>query len=154
MKKALPLLLLTLLPACATIVGGREQDIAIQTRPAGAACILSNSSTTWTVEQTPGMVSIPRGFEPVFVTCSLAGAGSVNTTLTPKTRGLAYGNILLAGIPVMYDHHTGAGYSYEPENLMLSLGSSGASAPTPQAIPTAQPIEAKESSFWSRYWPF
>jgi hypothetical protein len=119
-----PLIAITLLlslTACATITGGSEQEISITTTPAGASCLLTNGQESWTLAQTPGNVSLPRAFQPITVTCTLAGYAPITTQLEPKTRGRAYGNILLGGVPAVVDSGTGAGYEYAPEDVMLEF---------------------------------
>ncbi len=111
--------LLLALSACATITGEKEQDISITTNPAGAQCILTNGQESWTLEKTPGTVAIPRAFQTLTVKCTLAGYQPVSAKLEPKTRGRAYGNLALGGIPAVVDAGTGAGYAYEPDTVSL-----------------------------------
>ncbi len=131
MKQLLSALtLLITLSACATLTGGREQEISITTTPAGANCLLSNGEESWTLDTTPSTISLPRAFQPIYVTCTLAGYAPVSATLEPFTRGRAYGNILLGGVPAVVDMSTGAGYEYEPESVDLQFqGSSAAALP-------------------------
>lgn len=112
---------LSTLTACATLTGGSEQEITITTTPVGAHCLLSNGQQSWTLERTPGTVSLPRAYQPVRVSCTLEGFAEATTTLKPQTRGRAYGNILLLGLPTVVDASTGAGYEYTPEVVELTL---------------------------------
>jgi len=122
MKQPLAALaLLVTLTACATLTGGREQDISITTTPAGADCLLTNGQESWTLEKTPNTLSLPRAYQPITVTCTLAGYAPISTMLEPITRGRAYGNIPLGGVPAVVDMSTGAGYAYEPENVVLEF---------------------------------
>jgi hypothetical protein len=122
MKKHIALIstLLTL-SACATLTAEREQDISITTTPAGARCLLTNGQESWTLDETPGVVSLPRAYQPITLNCNLAGYAPVSTVLEPKTRGRAYGNLLLGGVPAIVDASTGAGYAYEPESVVLEF---------------------------------
>jgi hypothetical protein len=122
MKKHLTTIALALtLSACATLTGGREQEISITTSPAGASCLLTNGEESWTLEQTPSSISLPRAYQPITVTCTLAGYAPVTAQLEPTTRGRAYGNIALLGVPAVVDMSTGAGYAYEPESVVLEF---------------------------------
>ncbi len=118
MKIALAALLLV--SACATVTSKSTQDIAVTTEPAGAACILSNGTGSWHIDETPGTAAVHRSFTPLKVSC---GNGSMhgNTTLEPKTRGRAYGNILLLGLPAAVDAGTGYGYEYAPDSVSIEL---------------------------------
>lgn len=120
-KRAFIILALTTLSACATLTGGYEQEIAVSTTPAGAKCLFTNGQESWTVETTPGAVSLPRAFQPIRVSCSLTGYVTAHAQLEPQTRGRAYGNILLLGLPTLVDASTGAGYEYTPEAIALTL---------------------------------
>ena len=120
-RHVLIVLMLLQLTACATLTGGQEQDISITTRPTGAACTLTNGQESWTLSQTPGSVSIPRAYQAITVTCTQNGYTPASTTLEPQTRGRAYGNILLLGIPAVVDAGTGAGYEYNPDDIKLTL---------------------------------
>ena len=62
-----------------------------------------------------------RSFEPLSVGCTLAGAGSASMVIEAKTRGRAYGNILLGGVPALVDAKTGDGYEYAPSSVTLTL---------------------------------
>jgi len=119
--KHLPLIALLALTACATVTADHEQVISIKTSPAGASCALTNSQGMWEIAKTPGNVTVPRGFSPLKVTCAKHGAGSATTMLEAQTRGRAYGNILLLGVPALVDVSTGAGYEYVPDNIELKL---------------------------------
>lgn len=122
MKSIFPLVTVLLsLSACATITAESDQLIELSTTPPGANCVLSNSQGSYTIATTPGSVIVPRMFEPLGVSCSLAGYPSVGTTLEAKTRGRAYGNILLLGLPAIVDASTGAGYEYEPARVTLNF---------------------------------
>lgn len=120
MKQLLTTLALTL-SACATLTGGREQEISITTTPAGADCLLTNGQESWILEKTPGTVTLPRAYQSITINCTLAGYNHLSTKLEPTTRGRTYGNIALGGIPAVVDMSTGAGYAYEPESVNLTF---------------------------------
>lgn len=121
MRAISSLLLCLTLTACATVVGGREQEIAIQTAPEGASCLVSSVEASWSVERTPATVTVPRSLQPLTLTCTLEGYQPVTTMLEAKTRTLSYANILMLGVPALVDAKTGAGYEYEPSAVMLNF---------------------------------
>lgn len=90
------------------------------TKPAGAACTLSNGTGNWQIEETPGTASVQRSFTPLNISCG-NGTMHATTTLEPRTRGRAYGNLLLLGLPAAVDAGTGYGYEYEPEKVTVIL---------------------------------
>lgn len=120
MKHFVLIALLTL-TACATVTAEHEQAINVTTKPAGASCALTNGQGMWEITKTPGTVRVDRSFSPLNVTCSKKGAGSATQTIEANTRGRAYGNIALLGIPAIVDAATGAGYTYAAENVSLEL---------------------------------
>lgn len=109
------------LSACASITASHEQEIKVVTTPAGARCVLETTQQQWLIEETPGSVTVPRAFEPLLVTCKLVGYDTKHLTLEAQTRGRAYGNILLLGLPTLIDAATGAGYEYSPDHIELTL---------------------------------
>lgn len=115
--KLLPLLFLT---ACATVTAQPDQSIAVSTEPSGAHCRLVNAVNSWNIESTPATVHVRRSYSPLEISCS-KGNRSGKTELPPYTRGRAYGNILLLGIPAIVDAGTGNGYEYRPDSAHLIL---------------------------------
>lgn len=119
--KQIFLLLPLALTACATLTAESEQTISVVTEPAGASCVLTNSEGSYAIKQTPGSAEVTRAFSPLTITCAKPGAGSGSAVLEATTRGRAYGNILMAGVPALVDAHTGKGYEYEPANVVIPL---------------------------------
>lgn len=118
---ALALSLLAL-SACATVVGGREQEITVNTQPVGASCLLTNDIGQWTVDSTPAMVVVQRSFQPLTVTCTRPGLLPETRVIEGGTRPMSYGNILMLGVPVLVDAQTGAGYEYSPSTVNIEFG--------------------------------
>ena len=108
------------LTACATVTSKSTQDIRVTTEPAGAACTLSNGFGSVHIDETPGTAQVHRSFTPLIVSCGKEGM-SASTTVEPKTRGRAYGNLLLLGLPAGVDAATGYGYEYDPDSVSLTL---------------------------------
>jgi hypothetical protein len=121
MRTVVASLLCLTLTACATVVGGREQEIAIQTTPEGAKCLISGTEGSWSIERTPESFTVPRSLQPLTVTCTLEGYQPATTILEAKTRTLSYANILMLGVPALLDAQTGAGYEYDPSRVMLNF---------------------------------
>jgi hypothetical protein len=114
------LLCLFALTACATVTASVNQDMMLVTEPAGATCSLSNKEGMWVVNETPGSATVRRSFSPLKIRCNTPTAYG-ETTLEPHTRGRAYGNILLLGVPAVVDASTGAGYEYDPDEVTITL---------------------------------
>lgn len=112
---ALPLLA----SACATLTADSEQPITVNTTPAGAECALRNDAGSWEIAKTPGTVAVKRDFSPLHITCGHEGQPALTATLEAKTRGRAYANILMGGVPALVDAHTGDGYEYAPAEVTL-----------------------------------
>ncbi len=113
--------LLLALPACATLTADETQTIRISTTPEqGASCTISNGEQTWEVDSTPESITVPRAFKQLQVICSKEGVGSNVSKAQAGTRGRAYGNILLLGVPALVDAASGAGYEY-PEEITVTL---------------------------------
>ena len=110
-----------MLASCATLTASGDQDITITTTPAGASCVLSNTQQSVTLEKTPGTVTVTRMFEPLNVECSLPGYHKGETIIEAKTRGRAWGNILLLGVPAVVDTADGKGYEYDPAEVKFTL---------------------------------
>ncbi|MDX2094534.1 MAG: hypothetical protein SFW64_01130 [Alphaproteobacteria bacterium] len=122
MKHSAALLCLCLaLTACATVTTENAQTITVSTTPEGMRCTLANDSGNWSIEHTPGSVEVARSFSPLQVECTQADGTKLTRQIGARTRGRAYGNILLLGIPALVDAGTGTGYEYSPEELSLTL---------------------------------
>lgn len=121
MKRCFLLIATITLSACATLTADSDQVIEVATTPAGAACTLGNSKGSYVIDKTPGAARVQRMFEPLSISCTLPSVGSAGTVIEAKTRGRAYGNILLLGIPAIVDDRTGAGYEYDPGSVNLEL---------------------------------
>ena len=118
--KTISIAMLLVLTACATITKDSDQAITVTTEPAGASCLLTNAVGSWEIDETPGDAIVKRNFSPLQIQCNKDGLDA-STTLEPKTRGRAYGNILLGGVPAIVDANTGAGYEYAPGAATLVL---------------------------------
>lgn len=110
---------------CASIVGGTNQSISVETRDtagpvAGASCKLENDKGTWFVT-TPGSTTVHRAYGDLKVNCDKDGHGPGVASAKSTTKALAVGNIVFGGvIGVGVDAATGAAYDY-PELITVVL---------------------------------
>lgn len=117
--KYLALTALLLVAACATVTSESTQEIRVTTEPAGAACDLTNGFGTVSIDETPGTAQVHRSFTTLEIVCAHEDELPMKATLEPRTRGRAYGNILLLGLPAAVDAGTGYGYEYTPDSVTL-----------------------------------
>ncbi|MGF6793098.1 hypothetical protein [Paraburkholderia sp. 35.1] len=114
------------LSGCASIVGGTNQVVSVQTIKGadeftGAACKLENDKGTWFIK-TPGSVTIHRAYGDLSVKCEKDGVDPGIATVKSSTKGMAFGNILFGGlIGAGVDMSTGAAYDY-PALITVSMG--------------------------------
>jgi hypothetical protein len=109
----------TLLTGCASIVGGTNQVVSVETRDkgkqvAGATCQLTNEKGTYFVT-TPGTVTIRRAYDDMNVKCEKDEYQPGIAAVKSSTKGMAFGNILFGGfIGAGVDMASGAAYDYPP----------------------------------------
>ncbi|MGI4985611.1 MAG: hypothetical protein ACRYGL_20140 [Janthinobacterium lividum] len=112
---------------CASIVGGMQQSVSVQTQSAdgkmisGASCKLQNAKGTWYVT-TPGSLVVHRAYGDLSIACKKSGEPFGNTTAISSVRGWMFGNIVFGGfIGAAVDLGTGAGFNY-PVDVTVSGG--------------------------------
>lgn len=111
------------LTACASIMHGTSQDIGISSSPTGAAVTVDNAGTG----QTPYVAHLSRK-DTHIVKLSLPGYAPAEMTLTRKTSGWVWGNIVFGGIiGLAVDAMAGGLYDLTPEQLTATLASQKAS---------------------------
>lgn len=111
------------LSACATLTADKTQTIRITTTPeGGASCTVTNGEESWEIENTPAEVTVTRAFKTLRVICSKDDTTGGMQNAEAGTRGRAYGNILLLGVPALVDAATGAGYEYPSEIIVPLTG--------------------------------
>ena len=144
------------LSGCASIVNGVNQPISVETRLngeplVGAACKLSSNKGTWFVN-TPGSVTVHRGFQDLVVECTKSGVPTSNDLIASSVKGMAFGNLLFGGlIGVAVDSGNGAAFDY-PELITIDMsrhpsaaadeGATTAVRIPASALPTASPTPA------------
>jgi len=105
------------LSGCASIVDGTNQSLSVATTSprgdvSGASCALSSNKGTWFVE-TPGTVTVHRGYDPLNIKCTKDGYQPAIQTAQSSTKPMAFGNVVFGGvIGAGVDMGTGAAYDY------------------------------------------
>lgn len=118
MKKIIILgLAILYLPGCASIVTGQDQTLSVDTPNCrGASCKLVNDDGAYYISSTPGTVMVNREYGDLTVVCSKKGFEDGIVTVSSKTKGMAFGNIIVGGIiGAAVDIGTGAAYDYPSE---------------------------------------
>jgi hypothetical protein len=102
--------------ACATIVKGTKQKVAVNTPGVqGAMCELSSPVIGRQTVQTPGTVVLKKSRHNVTVKCTAQCYGEGVAVLASTTEIMTAGNILVGGVVGLgVDAATGAMNKYEP----------------------------------------
>jgi len=122
MKHLLPLLALLALPACASVMEGSTQEIAINTTPEGANCAITrNGQNIGRINPTPGAVVIEKTKYDIIITCTKTGYGKAVYHNVSGSEGATVGNIILGGgIGWAIDSANGSDNRYDsPLNIDL-----------------------------------
>lgn len=119
--------------ACASIVGGRYQQVQVETRAADqsirADCTLSNGTGEVRV-LTPGSATVRRSSHDLSVVCQKDGKQIAQQTYDSSIRGLVWGNLIIGGlIGIAIDFSDGASHHY-PDKLTVVLPSAYAAVAT------------------------
>ncbi|QOY96585.1 hypothetical protein IM543_08480 [Massilia sp. UMI-21] len=125
-----PLFLLALplvLGGCATVADApRQQQLELHAvldyqEVVGVGCLLSNDLGRWFVVA-PGRVTIARSAAPLVVDCKKAGTGAGQEQVGSRPDALSLmGNVVIsAGMGLIVDRYSGAGWSY-PANLTVLM---------------------------------
>ena len=136
---ALAPLLMTapLLGACATIVEGTDQSVAVVTNPVGATCtFLREGKTVAQISPTPGQFAIDKDKHAINMHCELAGYQPVDYAIESSFTGSTAGNILVGGlIGLAVDAASGANNEY-PQSVTVNFTPLGQPKPTTSAVTT------------------
>ena len=119
-----------LLPACATIVNGTSQTVAVSTSPPGAACTVDRAGArVGAIPQTPGSLWLEKSKNNLTVTCGKAGFQTASMTHAPSFSMMTVGNVIAGGlIGIAVDAVSGANYEY-PTDIRMDLASSPEGGP-------------------------
>lgn len=114
--------LLILLPSCATVTRGTNEDFTVETTPSGAIVELSNGLSC---TSTPCTMKVPRKGDFV-ATVSKEGYETVEATVEAKLSGNGttgfLGNALIGGvIGAGVDASSGAMLDHQPNPLIITL---------------------------------
>lgn len=122
MKLAGVLALTALLPACATILEGSSQDVAIETAPPGASCSVDRKGEhLGTVAPTPGTLKLDKSRHDLAVTCSKPGYVTATLVQPSKFVGTTFLNLIVGGgVGFIVDASSGANNAY-PKQVRMDL---------------------------------
>jgi hypothetical protein len=105
------------LNACATIMNGKQQDVAFTSTPGGATVFIDGQN----MGVTPASLSLARK-DSHTVRLDLAGYQPYEMTLERGVSGWVWGNLLFGGlIGLVVDVTTGAMYKLSPEQVNGTL---------------------------------
>lgn len=115
------------LGACSSIVQGTDQDIAINTNPVGASCVLEREGEKiGELAASPGSVTVSKTKHDITITCDKDGyqtATYINDSGWESgsgAAGIALDVILTLGVSSAIDSATGADNKYEsPVNITM-----------------------------------
>lgn len=112
--------------ACASFTHESDQQIHLTTydqngaKVKGASCKLSNDFRQSTVD-TLGQIRVHRSYTDLLIECKKPGYSDANARVVSRANAGMYGNVLTAGIGALFDHSTGAAYTY-PQQVDLVFG--------------------------------
>lgn len=110
------------LGGCASIVEGTSQEIAVNTDPTGAKCLLERQGITIAqVNSTPGSVRIDKTKHDITVICSKDGYEDARYHNKSDVAAMTAGNIILGGgVGWIIDSASGADNKYDA-SVFLTL---------------------------------
>ncbi|RAI58165.1 hypothetical protein DOO78_15660 [Roseicella frigidaeris] len=139
----LALSLVTLLPACATLIEGTSDNVTLSSNPAGAACVVDrNGERVGAVSATPQSVRISKSRHDLVVNCTKEGYQPATKVASSSFTGTTFGNILAGGlVGVAVDAASGANSKY-PSEVNVPM----AENPKPEVPPQPIAMEPVESN--------
>lgn len=134
------------LPACATILEGPSQDMAVDTSPQGANCSVDREGEhLGTVAPTPGTLKLGKSRHDLAVTCSKPGYVTATTMQPSRFVGTTFLNFIVGGgVGFIVDASTGANNVY-PKQVRMDLVPAGPGAVVPTGAPLAPAYGAPAS---------
>jgi len=142
------LLLLVLCSGCSTITEGRSQQIAIDTMPEGANCILkSNDDVIGIVSSTPGLVHVEKSKYDIVIECTKDGYIKSKIKNHSDFAMSGVGNMILGHwgfVGSMVDSATGASNKYN-SRMLITLDADKEAKPVQTAFqhPMQTPMPAQ-----------
>lgn len=141
--RKLAMLLLPLAAACATIMHGTNQDVGLSSSPTNARVTVNNKP----VGNTPVVAKLSRKDNHI-VRFELEGYQPFEATLTRRTSGWVWGNIVFGGlIGLAVDAMSGGLYKLTPEQIAGTMLTATA-ALTPDGLYIAVVLQAEPE--WQR----
>jgi hypothetical protein len=133
---------------CASIFDGTTQRISVNTNPTGARCTFwRNGGLIGDVAATPGSLVVDKSRQELVIVCDKPGYTPSTYVNRSGLAGMAWANILTAGLTWAVDTTRGADNKYESDvNLSLSPGATVAPMPAAEPPPTAQPVAGGAAS--------
>lgn len=127
------LLIVAVLPGCASIVSGMNQPVTVEARSqgaslAGAKCKLVNDKGTW-YTTTPGSVTVHRSLADLQLTCEKDDGMQGASRVKSSTKAMAFGNAIFGGlVGVGVDIASGAAFDY-PNLILVEMTGRGQTGP-------------------------
>jgi len=112
------LVLTSLAAACATIVSGRTQRIAVDSSPPAVELTVEPNGTT---ALTPTTLVLCRNGGPYRLKFTKSGYAPLVISLDQDENGWLWGNALIGVVGVAVDFSTGAAYKLIPEEVHATL---------------------------------
>jgi len=138
-------MVVVLLPSCASVLSGTKQKMSVSTVPSGAR-VYVNGKDMQVI--TPAEVKIPRK-KSVTVTLQKSDYEDGQVTKNGSFNPTVLGNILLGGIPgALVDFGSGAWYKYSDSSIFYDFTQMSKQIPveTPRQVPIEDPtIRAGEA---------
>lgn len=130
----------SMLSACASVMEGTSESVAVNTNPPGATCNVDRAGTRLgTISPTPGSVNVSKSKNDLTVTCTKEGYEQAQLSVSPKFVGTTFGNVLIGGgVGAIVDAATGASFDL-PDQVSVSM------APVPAPTAAIQPSFAPTS---------
>ena len=102
-----------MMPGCATIIDGTNQDMSINSNPEGAGCELERDGQIIHRVITPQTIEVRKTKDDIIVTCNLEGYHTSREFVKSEIEGATWGNIVAGGgIGWAIDSAAGADNSY------------------------------------------
>jgi len=111
------MILTVILAGCGTIMQGTSQEVGISSTPSEATVSVNGQQ----MGTTPAVLDLKRK-STHFIKIELEGYQLFETTLTRKTSGWVWGNLVFGGIPgLVVDAAAGGMYKLTPEQITADM---------------------------------
>jgi hypothetical protein len=121
--------------ACASVIDGTNQEIAIASNPSGANCDLTRNKGLLSSIVTPQTITIKKTKHDISVACNKTGYQTSTAVLTSKIQDATWGNIVLGGgIGWAIDSASGADNKYDKQLTVTLIPAVPGVTSTPAAV--------------------